>query len=123
MNDTNWFHDLTTDEAKEERATLSQRVIAGLGVICLIVLVAVATSAHAAPMAEASEDGAKITLTDEACKLTAVSNLKHRATWQEKGKTYEGCYGVHPAGLVLAYFADKTVVVLSVQAFTKVSGA
>jgi hypothetical protein len=47
MNDTNWFHDLTTDEAKEERATLAQRVIAALGVICLIVLVGLATNAHA----------------------------------------------------------------------------
>jgi hypothetical protein len=47
MNDTNWFHDLTTDEARQERATLAQRVIAVLGVICLFVLVGLATNAHA----------------------------------------------------------------------------
>jgi hypothetical protein len=47
MNDTNWFHDLTTDEARQERATLAQRVIAALGVVCLIVLVGLATNAYA----------------------------------------------------------------------------
>jgi hypothetical protein len=45
--ETNWFHDLTNDEAKEERATLAQRLIAWLGVVCLIVLVGLATNAHA----------------------------------------------------------------------------
>lgn len=112
---------------KEERTSLAQRLIAGLGVVCLIVLIALAvtwpTKAHADVMAQTvTEDGQKIVLTNEPCKLEAVTNLKHRATWHEKGKVYEGCYGVHPAGVVLGYFADKTVVMIPVQVFTKVTG-
>ena len=78
---------------------------------------------EAVPVAEASADGAKIVLTDEDCKLDAISNLKKRATWSEKGRVYEGCYGIHPDGFVLAYFADKTVVVIPVYLFKRVSGA
>lgn len=47
MSDQEWFYGLTTDEAKEERATLAQRVIAILGVICALVLVGLATNANA----------------------------------------------------------------------------
>lgn len=127
MNDTRWFHDLTTDEAKQERRTLAQRLIAALGALCLVVLVLLAatwpTKANALPIAQTvTQDGQKIVLTDEECRLDAVKNLKHRATWTENGKVYEGCYGVHPAGVVLGYFADKTVVMIPVQTFTQVIG-
>ena len=124
MNDTNWFHDLTTDEARQERATLAQRLIAALGVVCLIVLMGIATNAAAGPVFQAEVEGVKIVLTDEDCKLPAVSNLKRRATWTEKGKTFEGCFGGHPAfPIVMAYFSDKTVVVLPIEMFTRVVGA
>ena len=123
MNDTNWFHDLTTDEARQERATLAQRLIAWLGVVCLIVLVGLATNAYAAPQAQAVADGATIILTDEPCKLKEVTNLKFRATWSEKGKKYEGCYAVHPYGLIVAYFSDGAVAIMPMDAFTKVNGA
>ena len=62
MIETRWFHDLTTDEAKQERATLAQRVIAALGVICLIVLVGIATDAY-------SQDIPLHVLEDEAVSL------------------------------------------------------
>lgn len=124
MNDTRWFQDLTTDEAKEERATLAQRVIAFLGVVCLVVLVGLATNAYAGPMAQTiADDGAKIVLTDEPCQLKAISNLKYRATWTEKnGKLHEGCYAVHPYGVIVAYFSDKTVALMPLDVFTKVTG-
>ena len=95
-----------------------------LWAVLLIVATCWPMAIGAAPMAQTvTEDGAKIVLTDEDCKLEAVKNLKHRATWTEKGKVYEGCYGVHPAGVMLGYFADKTVVLIPLQVFTKVSGA
>lgn len=79
---------------------------------------------YAASLYQAEADGARIVLTDEACRLQAVSNLKRRATWTEKGETFEGCYGLHEGtGLILAYFSDKTVVILPPQIFSKVLGA
>jgi hypothetical protein len=122
MDDTNWFNELTTEESKEERASLAQRLIVGLGVVCLIVLVGIAT-AQAAPLYSAEVEGVRIVLTDEDCKLTAVANLKKRATWTEKGKTFEGCFGLHPQyGVVIAYFSDKHVVLMDPQAFVRVPG-
>ena len=124
MNDTRWFHDLTTDESRQERATLAQRVIAWLGVLCLIVLIGLATDAYAGPMAQTvTNDGAKIVLTDEPCALKEVTNLKYRATWTEKGKVFQGCYAVHPFGVVVAYFTDGAVALMPIDAFTKVTGA
>jgi hypothetical protein len=122
MDDTNWFNELTTEESKEERANLAQRLIAWLGVVCLIVLVGLAT-AQAAPLYSAEVEGVRIVLTDEDCKLPAVANLKKRATWTEKGKTFEGCFGLHPQyGVVIAYFSDKHVVLIDPQAFVRVTG-
>jgi hypothetical protein len=122
LDDTNWFNELTTEESKEERASLAQRLIVGLGVVCLIVLVGIAT-AQAAPLYSAEVEGVRIVLTDEDCKLTAVANLKKRATWTEKGKTFEGCFGIHPQyGVVIAYFSDKHVVLMDPQAFVRVPG-
>lgn len=124
MNDTNWFHDLTTEESKQERATLAQRLIAVLGVLCFIVLVGIAPNAYAGPVAQTvTEDGAKIVLTDDPCKMKEVSNLKYRATWTEKGKVFEGCYAVHPYGVIVTYFSDGAVALMPMDAFTKVSGA
>ena len=122
--DQDWFHDLTTEDSKQERATLAQRVIVVLGVICALVLVGLATNAHAIPLFQAEAEGIKIVLTDEDCRLPAVSNLPKRATWHEKGKVFEGCFGAHPMfPVIMGYFADKTVVVLPVEMFTRVSGA
>jgi hypothetical protein len=122
LDDTNWFNELTTEESKEERASLAQRVIAFLCVICLIVLAGIAT-AQAAPLYSAEVEGVRIVLTDEDCKLPAVANLKKRATWTEKGKTFEGCFGLHPQyGVVIAYFSDKHVVLIDPQAFVRVTG-
>ena len=110
-------------QRKDERGFL-RKVIAVLGFVCLIVLVGVATNAHAAPMAQTvTAEGARIVVTDEACQLKEVTNLKYRAVWHEKGKTFEGCYAVHPYGLVVAYFDDKTVAVMPLDAFVKVTGA
>lgn len=66
-------------------------------------------------------DGIVITLHTEKCELKEVSNLPYRITWQEKGKSTEGCFGSN-GRVVIFYFADKTVGVIPVQVFEKVIG-
>jgi hypothetical protein len=123
MNDQEWFHDLTTDEAKEERANLAQRVIAVLGVICLIVLVGLATNVHAAPRFSVVADGAKVVLHDDKCAVSAVNNLPYKATWEEKGRVFQGCWGARPdAGVVVFYFDDKSVGIIPIAELTAVVG-
>jgi hypothetical protein len=121
--ETNWFHDLTTDDAKEERATLAQRLIAWLGVVCLIVLVGLATNAHAGPRFQVVADGAKVVLHDDKCAVSAVANLPYKATWEEKGKVFQGCWGARPeAGIVMFYFDDKSVGIIPIAELTAVVG-
>lgn len=88
-----------------------------------LLLLAFLGSAHAEPMFRAEGDNTVITLHSEACALEAVANLPRRATWLEGGKTIEGCWQNHPFGLVILYFADKTVVLVPTQAFTQVTGS
>ena len=124
MNDTNWFHDLTTDESRQERATLAQRLIAWLGVVCLIVLVGLATNAYAEARFQVVADGAKVVLFDDKCAVSAVANLPYKATWEEKGKVYQGCWGARPdAGVVMFYFDDKSVGIIPIGELTAVRGA
>ena len=110
-----------TDDVKPS----AYRFLTWVGALCLVTLLAIAatysTGSNAAALYVADVEGVKISLTDEPCKLTmAVENLKYRATWTEKGKTFEGCYGGHPfLPIVMAYFSDKTVVALPVEIFGK----
>ena len=112
------------DFHREDRLILSLWFLRIMLWVVLILLAAVATRAFAGPIAEgAGDNGAKITLYNDPCKLKEVSNLELRATWQEKGKVFEGCFGIHPYGVVLAYFSDKTVVIIPVDIFREVKGA
>lgn len=67
-------------------------------------------------------DGVVITLHKDKCELKEVVNLPQHATWDEKGKTYTGCWGFNPIGVVMLYFSDKTVGVIPASAFSKVAG-
>lgn len=77
-----------------------------------------------APVFTATADGATVTLTDEPCTIRAVSNLRYRATWEEKGKVFEGCWSANPrVGVVSAYFVeDRTVVAIPIPMFERVTG-
>lgn len=127
MNETNWFHDLTTDEAKEERQTLAQRVIAWLGVVRLLVLVSVATQTHAVeiPVQVLEKDGITIRLMNTPCVdpvsvaainpafLARFKGLE--SVWPEKDgsrKAYAGCWVELKAGESGA-FEDGFLVVFS----------
>ena len=76
--------------------------------------------AYAEPIATAIRGDITVTLTTEPCVLAAISNLPLRATWFE-GVTIEGCY-VLSSQMVVAYWADKTVTVIPVQMFRRVTG-
>jgi len=95
------------------------KVVLKLSTIVLVL----ATPAFANPIAEIRGEGIVITLTDEPCALQEfVQNLPYRTTWTENGKTVEGCAGMQ-MGVVAAWYADKTVAVFPVTAFTRLQGA
>jgi hypothetical protein len=90
----------------------------------MLVLGAISPNLGAEPRFSAEVEGVKITLHDDKCALPAVANLGRKATWDEKGKTFEGCWGGHPQFPVLMfYFADRTVVIVPVEMFKKLTGA
>lgn len=79
--------------------------------------------AYSDPIFKAENEGVAITLYDEPCELAAVSNLPFKAVWIEKGKTFQGCWGARTeVGLVVAYFDDRTVGLIPIQALKKVVG-
>lgn len=78
--------------------------------------------AYGNPVVELRQGEVLITLYDEPCVLPEVTNLPDRAEWFEKGTKTEGCWSINPqAGIVVMYFADKTVAIAPIRAFTKVS--
>lgn len=90
----------------------------------VIVLALAAGALYAEPLFEArtNRGTALITIHSEPCALKeVVVNLPQRATWVEGGQVYEGCAGVRPDyGLVIVYFADKTVGLIPANVFAKV---
>ena len=111
----------------DDRAFWRRAVIKTLGVLGLILgalilaIVFVIYNVNAAPVAEAVGNGVVVTLYDEPCSVGAVSNLKQRATWNEKGTVFEGCWG-NAQGTVLMYFErDRSVVALPAGVFARVS--
>lgn len=102
---------------------MSHNIVYALRVMFFLAILLTVGYAIGAPIFEASHDGVRIVVYDEPCKLPAVANLPRRATWAEKGKTFEGCAGISPIGVVMFFFDDKTVAAVPVQAFTRVTGA
>ena len=48
--------------------------------------------------------------------LAEIKNLPYAATWTENGIVTAGCWAMHPQfGLVMTYWADKTVAVVPLQ--------
>lgn len=92
-------------------------------VVAAIVGVLWLSSAQAEPIYRAEANDAVVVLHDDPCAQDAVVNLKKRATWTEKGKTFEGCWGVTTFGVVVMYFDDKTVSAIPVPVFVKVQGS
>lgn len=89
--------------------------------ILLLLLLWVMPS-NSAPIMQAADGEVTVTLHDDKCALREVTNLPAKAVWREKGKEIEGCWGLHPIGVVLFYFTDKTVAVAPRQSFQRVTG-
>lgn len=90
--------------------------------ICIlsVILFFVAAFAYAAPVAVSSENGKEVTLYDDECALKHMVQLPYRATWKEKGKTYEGCFTILPgAGIVVFFFDDKSIALFPTNAFKR----
>ena len=121
-----YFHGLTTEDARQERCVLRNRIIFWACVIGIVLggSLIYAAKVWAVPLYEGVANGVKVTLHDEDCKLAEVINLKKRATWQEGNKIFEGCWGLHQGtDVVVAYFSDKTVAIFPPQMFRPVRGA
>jgi hypothetical protein len=78
----------------------------------------------AEPIAAMQQGDIRIVVYSDDCALkSVVSNLPKRATWTEKGQTFEGCAGGTEFGVLLFYFReDKTVAAVPMQAFQKLTG-
>ncbi len=91
--------------------------------LCLFfILLAFISPAEAKQIASAGDGSVTIGLTDELCTLGVVTNLPLRATWLEKGVTIEGCYGTHPYGVIVVYWADKTISIVPISMFRRTIG-
>jgi hypothetical protein len=91
-------------------------------VLVVTLLFGCPSTAYSEPLFRVSHEGVVITLHNEKCEMKEVSNLPHFATWEEKGKSFKGCWGFNPLGVVMLYFSDKTIAVVPASAFTKVQG-
>ena len=80
----------------------------------LTLLLAIAFPAIAAPVYIATDGNVVITLTDEKCTLPI--KLPYRATWVEKGKVSEGCFGVD-RGVVVFYWSDTSLGLIPTSEF------
>jgi hypothetical protein len=68
--------------------------------------------------------GIVVTLYDDKCELDNVTNLPFKATWQENGKTTEGCWSIaFDRERINTFFVDdKSVVSFPPSMFTKLTG-
>jgi hypothetical protein len=125
MLENPFYHD---EESKAERGALRKLFLwfcTACGFALFLLAVTWPTKAHAEPRFQVSVDGVRVVLFDDKCELThLITNLPYKATWTEKGKTVRGCWGARPdAGIVMAYFEDKTIGLIPMQDVTPVQGA
>jgi hypothetical protein len=88
----------------------------------LFIVLGLSLQAQAKPTHIAQEGAVTITIHDDKCSLSSVTTLPLRVTWKENGKSFEGCVGQHPAGILILYFTDGSIVLISPQMFSRVTG-
>lgn len=87
----------------------------------LILLVHVIAS-YAVPVYETTQGAVRVVVYNDPCKLDAVKNLPVRAVWFENDKEIEGCAGARDdLGVAIIYFADKTIAVIPLFAFRRLT--
>lgn len=92
-----------------------------LAFLLAVLMIAWVTIAQAKPVYIGQDGPVTITIHDDKCALSAVS-LPYRATWKEGEKFYEGCVGSHPAGVLIFYWDDKSIVIVAQSIFRPVTG-
>lgn len=118
-----YFHGLTTEPAKHDRLVLFNKLI--FAIVLGIALAMVVKLARAEPIAQAKAGNVVITVYNEKCThQDAITNLPMRATWEENGKVYDGCVGAIPQlGVAMFWFTDKTMAVVPIEMFAKLTNA
>ncbi len=86
------------------------------GAMVILLLLVLVNFALAAPVAVAKDATRQITLHDDPCLLEAIENLPLRATWEERTRTFEGCWE-RIDGLIVTYWSDRTVVLFELRHF------
>ena len=107
------------DAVSRDPVKYALRIVVVLGVLLLLLLAA--RNAQAKPTHVAVDGPVTITIHDDKCALSAVA-LPLRATWKEGEKFYEGCVGSHPAGVLIFYWDDKSIVIVAQSIFRPVEG-
>lgn len=102
MDDTPWFHDQTTEEAKAERATLREivvKVYTVIGALCVLFLIALAATWPTQAYAEeesvtmVAEVGTnRLFLFKDPCPLGGWFAKWKRAEWIWDGKPSAACW-------------------------------
>lgn len=117
-----FLQSLREEPAKHDRLVITNKII--FVILVGLFLAAAISPAFAEAVFQGQGQGVTITVYNEPCKLTDVTNLPYRATWEENGKVTEGCIAPRPdAGVVVGYFADKTVALMPLQMFKKLVSA
>lgn len=105
----------------KHESPLSEFIVNAISFLLFLLMLGAVGYAFAEPAYEAENEGVKVMAHSGKCVLKEITNLPHKATWTEKGKVTEGCFGIQ-RGLVILYFADKTVVVIPASMFVRVTG-
>jgi hypothetical protein len=110
---------------KEERAHLRMWMGRILTLAALLIVVVYATKAYSAELLFQAQVGEiKISLYKDKCEAKEVANLPYLAVWEEKGKSFNGCFGVNSdLGVVMLYFpGDRSVAAVPTGVFVKATG-
>ena len=87
------------------------------------VVLGLAAPTYAEVVAVARSDTVTLSLTDEACDVPHVTNLKLKAVWTDSKGDINGCWGSQIEGmLIVIYFDDGSVMGVPTRAFQKVTG-
>ena len=107
------------------KLTILPWLLWALAIGVVIAAVLYAGKVRAEPRFTTTDGNVVVTLYDDACQLTdQITNMPYKATWQEGGKTFQGCWMARPdAQAALAYFADKTVALIPFGMLKAAQGA
>lgn len=110
---------------RHERKTIAPYWAVVLAILFGIALAMLPIYGHAEPRLAVTQGNVTVTLYDDPCELgEKVTNLQFKATWQEGGRTFNGCWNARPdLEVVVAYFDDLTVALIPFRDLKRVTNA